>query len=166
MKNLIILIGPSASGKSTVANALKESLSGNTAVFDFDIFRETFLNKQDDYYPVSAEMLMSNVQIALNAGYDVIVDGFYRMDKYPDLLENLLRVHPENNYIFYFDFNLETTIKRHAGREKSNKFGEKELKDWYYLPKLSDRYNFEYKIPESFNVDETIEFINEKLIAK
>lgn len=163
MNSLIILIGPSASGKSTVASALKNELNNDTAVFDFDIYREIFLSKKGDYYSVAAQMLTDNVITALKAGYDVIVDGFYRIEKYPNLLDLVIKNHPENNYVFHFDVSLETTIKRHLNREKRDKFSEEKLKEWYYPSKFSTNYGFEYKIPELDSVEDTIKFIKEKL---
>ena len=163
MNSLIILIGPSASGKSTIANTLKEEFDNDTAVFDFDIYRENFLNKKGDYYPVSAQMLTDNILTALDAGYDVIVDGFYRVENYPSLLDEVIEKHASNNYIFYFDVSLETTIKRHAERDKRDKFGEKELKQWYYPAKFVTEYGFEYKIPESYSVEKTIKYIKETI---
>lgn len=163
MANLIILRGPSASGKSTVATLLKKTLKGKVAVFDFDIFRKNFLGLQGDYYPVAAKMLMDTALTALEAGYEVIIDGFYRMEMFPDLLPNLIKKHPDNNYMFYFDVSLDATIERHSNREKSDDFGEKELREWYYKPKASGIYDSEYRISETMTIDETLEFINSKI---
>jgi len=125
MTKLIILRGPSASGKSTVAVKLRDSLENPVALLDFDIFRNTFLAKTGDYYPLASKMLMQTAATALENGYDVIIDGFYRIDSYPDLLPELIHKHPHNNYMFYFDVSLETTLQRHAGREKAHEFGGK-----------------------------------------
>lgn len=163
MTKLIILKGPSASGKSTVAKLLKQSLESKVCLLDFDVFRDDFLGKQDGYYSTAAKMLMSAATIALGSGYDVIIDGFYRMEDYPDLLPELIAKHPEQNYLFYFDVSLETTIKRHSKREKSAQFGEKELREWYYKPKATGIYDFEHKIPEPLSPAETVVYIKSKL---
>ncbi len=164
MTNLIILRGPSASGKSTVAKLLKQSLENKAAYLDFDVFRDDFLAKQGDYYLAAAKMLMTTATIALESGYDVILDGFYRMEDYPDLLPELVAKHSENNHMFYFDVSLETTIQRHSRREKSAKFGEKELREWYYKPKASGIYDFEHKIPETLSATEAVCYIKSKLV--
>lgn len=163
MTNLIILRGPSASGKSTVAKKLRNHLEGPVALLDFDVFRDTFLDKKGDYYLVASKLLMQTTETALEARYDVIVDGFYRMENYPDLLPELIENHPQNNYMFYFDVSLETTIKRHQHRDKANEFGEKELREWYYKPSASGIYEFEHKISEELDVQETVDLILETM---
>lgn len=164
MAKLIILRGPSASGKSTIAKKIVKSNSKDTALLDFDVYRLDFLNKKGDYYPTSAKMLMSDTIIALRADYDVVIDGFYRLENYPDLFEELLREHENENYMFYFDISLEETIHRHKGRPKADLYGEKELTEWYHTPKPNNNYKFEYKIKESSTIQETFDFI--KNIAK
>lgn len=163
MTNLIILRGPSASGKSTVAEQLKQLLKNHVAHLDFDVFREGFLGRHGNYSPAAAKMLMATASIALESGYDVVIDGFYRMEHYPDLLPELLAEHPENNYMFYFDVLLETTIERHAKREKSAEFAEEDLRKWYYRLKPSGIYEFEHKIPENLSATEAANYIIEKM---
>ncbi|MEX0748972.1 MAG: AAA family ATPase [Candidatus Saccharimonadales bacterium] len=165
MTNLIILRGPSASDKTTVAKLLKQAMENNVALLDFDVFRGDFLDKKGEYYPAAAKMLMGTATIALESGYDVIIDGFYRSEDYPDLLSDLLEKHPESNFIYYFDVSLETTIHRHSNREKSNQFGEKELRQWYYKPKASAIYDNEYKISETLSATETVDFIKDKIVS-
>lgn len=159
MTKLIILRGPSASGKSTVASRLRDCLDNPIALLDFDIFRNTFLGKAGDYYPLASKMLMQTAATALENGYDVIIDGFYRMDSYPDLLPELLKMHPHNNSMFYFDVSLETTIQRHAIREKAHEFGEKELREWYYKHSATGVYDFEYRIAEDYSPEEAVKLI-------
>jgi predicted kinase len=43
MNKLIILRGPAASGKSTIAKLFVESSAKDTALLDFDIYRQNFL---------------------------------------------------------------------------------------------------------------------------
>lgn len=161
MSKLIVLRGPAASGKSTVANELASQSGCNVALLDFDVYRSTFLGKKGDYYPVAAKMLAGDAPIALEAGYDVVIDGFYRMENYPNFLADVFKVHPDDNYMFHFNVSLEETMRRHSRRPKAKDFGAKELKEWYYAPKPVDEYGFEYEVTQSLSVKEAVEYIRD-----
>jgi hypothetical protein len=98
---------------------------------------------------------------ALANGYDVIMDGIYRLEGHDNPLEKLFGGHDGENYIFWFDISLDETAKRHAGREKSELFGEKELTEWYYKPTTMG-YDFEYAIPENSTIEQTVKLMRSK----
>lgn len=162
MPKLIILRGPSASGKSTVAHMLKQKLEGQVVILDFDVYRGLF-GRQGDYYPTAAKMILSDARIALDGGYEVIIDGFYRVDDYPNLLDEIIGSNNSQSYMFYFDTSLHETIRRHKTRKKSKQFGETELREWYYKPKPSGVHDNEYGIPEGFTADKAANFIMETI---
>ena|SRR3990167_1155909 len=158
---LIIIRGPSGSGKTTIANQLRKNSNNKIALLEFDTFRNDILGLQGNYYPPAIEMYTHNALTAIRNGYDVIMDGIYRPERYDNPLEKLFSGHDGENYIFYFDISLDETIKRHAGREKSKLFGEKELTEWYSKPTAMG-YDFEYAIPEHSTIEKTLELIRSK----
>ena len=158
---LIIIRGPSGSGKTTTARKLRESSNHKVALLDFDTFRNDILGLQGDYYGPAIKMYTDSVLTALANGYDVIMDGIYRPNGYDNPLEKLFDGHDGENYIFYFDISLDESIKRHAGREKSKLFGEKELTEWYSKPTAMG-YDFEYAIAEDSTVEQTLDLIRTK----
>lgn len=158
---LIIIRGPSGSGKTTTARKLREGSNRKVALIDFDTFRNDILGLQGDYYQPAVEMYTHSALTALAYGYDVIMDGIYRPEGHDNPLEKLFEGHDGENYIFYFDVSLDETIKRHAGREKSKLFGEKELTEWYSKPTAMG-YDFEYAIPEDSTIEQTVKLIRSK----
>ena len=158
---LIIIRGPSGSGKSTIANKLREISDHKIALLEFDTFRNDILGLQGDYYPAAIEMYTNSALTALANGYDVIMDGIYRPEGHDNPLEKLFAGHDGENYIFWFDISLDETTKRHAGREKSKLFGEKELAEWYSKPTAMG-YDFEYAISEDSSIEQAVELIRNK----
>ena len=88
---------------------------------------------------------------------DVIVEGIYG-GSWGVTFEELMTEHPKDNYLFYFDISFDETVKRHAGRDKSAQFGEKEMRKWYGL---ANRLNHakEILVPEHMSEEETIAFV-------
>ncbi len=158
MTKLVILRGPSASGKSTIAHALREKSQRKIAILEFDTYRNNMLAKQVNYYNAASEMFINDTLIAFKHGYDVIMDGIFRFEGSNEYLEKLLDEHPEENYMFYFDITLEETLKRHHKRDKSMSFSEDKMREWYYRPTASG-YGIEKTIPQNSGVQETVEMI-------
>lgn len=158
MAKLIILRGPSASGKTTIARTLREKSQRKVAILEFDTYRSEILAKQNSYYNAASEMFISDARIAFKHGYDVIMDGIFRLENQNEYLEKLLHEHPQENYMFYFDINQDETVKRHRNRDKSESFSEDKLREWYYRPAPSG-VGFEKAIPQDLGVHETVSMV-------
>jgi hypothetical protein len=96
--------------------------------------------------------------IVLGAGYDVIIEGMFKKEKYKPLFERLLRDFDGETYIYYFNISLKETVSRHKTREKSKQFGAKEMKEWYYLAEPLE-IGSEYIIPEDSKEEDTVTLI-------
>jgi adenylate kinase family enzyme len=131
MPKLIILRGPSAAGKSTIAKQLQGKYK-NIAVFEQDHFNQHLFRAQDREETSAArhEIVKQSVIIALAHGHDVILEGFYA-GSWKQTISEFLEIHPEDNYIFYFDISFEETVKRHSSRSKVDDFGPESMKKWY-----------------------------------
>jgi hypothetical protein len=108
-------------------------------------------------------MLISDAKIALSSNYDVVIDGFYRLEISPNYLDELLVLNEYAIFMFYFDISLEETIRRHSKRQKFKEYGEDKLRDWYYPPKPNEVHDFEYRIPETNTLEQTLQFIKETI---
>lgn len=130
---LVVLRGPSASGKTTAALALRPLLGARTALIHQDYFRREILH--DDDRPRrsadAAQIIIATARQALDLGYDVILDGIFNLRDYAQRLEQLAADHAGVTRVYAFDIPLDETIRRHAGRELSAQFGAEKLHDWY-----------------------------------
>lgn len=161
---LIVLRGPSGSGKSTVAKLLFEGATNKTALIEQDHYRFIFkpAGGGSKYNGDTIhKMIKSDTLIALQDGYDVILEGILSVRSYGELLDEMFAVHPEENYIFYFDISLEETLRRHSTRKTVlTEFGPEDIREWYPAAHRSD-HKLEKIIPETFSIEDTIRFIKE-----
>eukprot|EP01050_Picozoa_sp_SAG11_P008822 SAG11_NODE_795_length_7131_cov_7.053185_7_plen_234_part_00 len=144
---LIILRGPAASGKSTIAQSLVETLRGagrSVCQLEQDYFRNVSLGHGPDSAQASAKMLGGCADAALEMGYDVILEGILNSDpevggQYRPLLASLVARQSEpagsnfraNVGLYYLDVPLKTTKLRHSKRAKAADFGVAKLDKWW-----------------------------------
>jgi len=130
---LIVLRGPSASGKTTAALALRPLLGPKTALIHQDYFRRELLHGDDklERSADAAAIIIATARQMLDRGYDVILDGIFNLRDYADPLEQLASDHIGTTRVYAFDVALDETIRRHATRPLSTEFGEDELRAWY-----------------------------------
>ncbi len=161
MKNtkLIILRGPCGAGKSSVTKCLVEQSRHKTAVIDQDQYRSMFKPYGDSDDP-RIEMILDNTFTALKRGYNVIMEGGFRMGVYQEMFDEIFAKHPDENYMFYLDVSFEETLRRHATRPKANEYGRAEMQKWY-TPWRKSPYPFEQTIPEKYTLEETIKIIKQ-----
>lgn len=159
---LIVLRGPSGSGKSTVAKRLFEDASKRTCLIDQDHYRFIFKPAGGGSKPNSDtihKMIKANALLALGDGYDVILEGILSVKSYGKVLDEIFEVHPERNYMFYFDISFEETIRRHNIRKTAeHKYGEDDMREWYPVAHRSN-HKIEQIIPEDFSSEQTVNFI-------
>lgn len=158
---LIILRGHSGSGKSTTAKILQERSSRPLIIVEQDLYRVDILRSIPDNTVVNEmtrQMVRDNSLMILEHGYDVVIEGILYFPKSKPIFDELILKHPTNNYMFRFDVSFDETLRRHRTREKSADFGEPEMREWYKEQEPSG-YDFERVIPESFTLEEAVEFI-------
>ena len=162
MSKLIILRGPSGSGKSTVAKLLFEKVQGRVALIEQDYYRFMFKPAGDGgklHSTTTHQMIKSDVLIALENGYDVILEGILGEKSYSKVFEDIFAKHPEENYIYYFDISIEETIRRHKTRTvRDPGFTPEDMKSWFPAAHRSN-HKFEKVIPEESSARDSAEFI-------
>ena len=130
MSKLIILRGSSGSGKSSVAEGLREKSKSKTALIEQDYLRRVVLKEKDLPSSINPKLILKVSQFALDNGYNTIIEGIFQTGHYRKMFNALLKYHPKENYIYYFDISLRETLNRHSNRDKVNEFGEKEMMRW------------------------------------
>lgn len=83
---LIVLRGNSGSGKSTTAWALRERLGRRLALVEQDYVRRIVLKARDTADGPHYGLIEQTVRYALDAGYDVVLEGILHRGRYHDLL--------------------------------------------------------------------------------
>ena len=160
---LIILRGPSGAGKSTVAKELFAQTTKKVVVIQQDHYRFIFKPAGGGSKPNSDaihKMIENNCLVALDGGYDVILEGILSVRSYCNVLDRLIGAHKGASYIFYFDLSFEETTKRHQTRSHYSNFGVNEMRQWYPAAHRSD-HHLERLIPKEFSMQETVAHIKE-----
>jgi len=162
MENVfIILRGPSASGKTTIAKKLFQMAKNKTALIQQDYYRFIFNPAGGGSKPNSEvihKMIEHNTLASLQSGYDVILEGILSVRSYQSIIERLIATHGGQSYIFYFDISLDETLKRHQTKKINLKYSQEEVRQWYPAAHKSG-HEREIIIPEYYSKDRIIEEI-------
>lgn len=157
----IILRGPSAAGKTTVAKKLFKKAKGKTALIQQDYYRFIFKpagGGSTSNAHVIHQMIEHNTAIALQSGYNVILEGILSVKSYQSMIERLITVHSGKSYIFYFDVSFEETVKRHQTKEANFEYGQDEMREWFPAAHTSG-HELETILPESYSENQIVEKI-------
>jgi broad specificity phosphatase PhoE/predicted kinase len=159
---LVILRGNSGSGKSTVAEGLRDRLGDNVLLISKDMLKEDFITPESpSYYNVLGDMIRNLADIGAKYGYIVIIDGMVGRPKHDALLAELFAKF-DKSLVYTLDIPFEETLRRHATRTKADDFGEQEMRAWY---REGDRLGIESEIvvgPEKSR-DEVVKMILDQI---
>lgn len=155
---LIVLRGNSGSGKTSTARALRDRLGCRLALVEQDYLRRIVLKSRDTPEGPHYGLIELTVRYALNAGYDVVLEGILHSQRYLPLLERLARDHQGRTVAYYFAVSWQETLRRHATRPQAAEFGPADMCGWY---RHRDLLNWpdERLIPETATLTETAERI-------
>lgn len=163
-QKLIIIRGNSGSGKSTVAEKLREALGGKVAVVGLDTLRRTILREPDQLENTDIiGLIEQTVTYSLGKGYTVILEGILSYPKYRDMLIKLMDSTNGKSSIFYIDVSIEETIERHKTKPIANDVTDEQLRSWYQ-PKNYLDVPGEIIIDEKSTLDETVAFIQKSAL--
>jgi predicted kinase len=120
---LIVLRGSSASGKSPVAQDIRNRFGRGIAIVSQDTIRRTMLKELNQPGGLSLGLIDRTARHALAHGCHVVLEGILRAD--------------------YYDVSFEETLRRHATKPQADEDGEAEMRAWYrpddYVPGLGER---------------------------
>ncbi|WP_330300762.1 kinase [Streptomyces sp. NBC_00503] len=128
---LIVLRGNSASGKSSVAEEIRDRHGSGIALVGQDTLRRVVLRERDTPGAANIGLIGSVARYALDHGFHVIVEGILYADRYGPMLDALRAAHRGRTHFYYLDVPFEETVRRHAGKPYGAEFGEAELREWY-----------------------------------
>ncbi|MDH6699383.1 AAA family ATPase [Streptomyces griseoviridis] len=128
---LIVLRGNSASGKSSVAAALRDRTGRGLALVGQDNLRRTVLKERDRPGAPNIGLIDLTARHALDAGYHVVVEGILRADHYAGMLTRLRADHAGRTHCYYLDVPLAETLTRHATKPIADEVDERLLREWY-----------------------------------
>lgn len=155
---LIVLRGNSASGKSSVAEAIRQRHGRGMAIVGQDYVRRKLLWEKDRPGATNIDLIDMVVRFALDRGFNVIVEGILYRDHYGEMLTRLRDDHTGATHCFYFDVSFEETLRRHLTKPQAVEYGERELREWYrpldLLPLVT-----EHRIPEATALDEAVDMV-------
>lgn len=155
---LIVLRGNSGCGKTSTAWALRERLGRQLALVEQDYLRRIVLKARDTVDGPHYGLIEQTVRYALDAGYDVVLEGILHRQRYHDLLARLVREHRGITRAYYFDVSWEETLRRHAGRPQASEFGAEDMAGWYCPHDLLG-WPEERLVPETASVGEVVDRI-------
>ena len=127
---MIVLRGNSGSGKSCVARAIQEKIAPHPVLIEHDQFRRKILKEHEGPDIINDQLILQTVQFALAHNRDVIIEGIMRVEYYKKLFDEIIDIHPNENYFYYFDIPFEETLRRHSTKNNID-FGEEEMKQWF-----------------------------------
>lgn len=128
---LVIVRGNSASGKSTVAGAVRTQLGRTCALVQQDVLRRTVLKERDVAGGANIGLISLVARYALDQGYHVIIEGILHAERYAAMLTDLARDHRGTTAVYYLDISYAESLRRHATRPQAAEFGPGHMRGWY-----------------------------------
>ena len=158
---LIVIRGNSASGKSTIAAAIREKYGRGLAVVSQDNIRRVVLREHDRPGAVNIGLLGLTCRYAIDSGFCTVLEGILYSAHYGEMLAELRAEYGDRSSWWYLDVPFETTVKRHATKPQALEYGRAELESWWRERDLLPR-EFEHVItaetPAALATDQIVQF--------
>ena len=155
---LIIMRGNSGSGKSSVAQEIRNRYGRGIAIVGQDNLRRIVLRERDIPGGANIGLIDLTTRYALDHGFHVVLEGIFRADHYSEMLRGLASDHLGTTRAFYFDVSFEETLRRHATKPQAAEYGEAEMREWFrpndLIPGLNER-----RLPEQTSLPDSVSLI-------
>lgn len=129
-QKIIIIRGNSGSGKSTIAQRIRNELSGKVMFLQQDVLRRDILKVNDKEGNPVIGLIEQLALYGKKTGYDVLLEGILSENKYGSMLRSLISEFDEF-YVYYMDIPFNETLRRHSLRYRNSDFGEAEMREWW-----------------------------------
>jgi predicted kinase len=154
---LIVLRGNSGSGKSTIAQKVRDASNRKIAWVEQDYVRRKILREKEGDDGVRIALISQIVECALSRGYDVVLEGILGFSQYGSMLKQLAERCPDHHF-YYFDIPFEETLRRHATKAVAGEFGRKEMEQWYKHRDVTG-FDGEIVISDQYSADDAVKLI-------
>ncbi|MEW2567823.1 M15 family metallopeptidase [Streptomyces sp. NPDC047070] len=131
---LVVIRGNSASGKSSVAQGLRDHYGRGVAIVGQDVIRRNVLREHDTTGGANIALLGRITRHALDAGFHVVLEGILYADRYSHMITSLVGDHRGVSACYYLDVPLEVTLARHASKADAaylEQVTDNHLTSWY-----------------------------------
>jgi len=145
MAKLIIIRGPSAVGKSTVAKAVAEKMGCKTAHVSVDLTEQELMFEWNKiqvkdrlkFMYMNAYSLIENY---ISSGYNVVTDGYYSIENNKSMLKYIIELGKKFHSEIYV-FELEADIKEIITRTKKRGYKEDIINDFRLIKKRHKKFD-------------------------
>jgi 8-oxo-dGTP pyrophosphatase MutT (NUDIX family) len=152
---LIVIRGNSASGKSEAAATIREKYGRGLAIVGQDNLRRLVLREHDKPGGANIDLIDLTARFALSRGYHTVVEGIFNADHYGPMLTNLISDHSGSAFAYFLNVSFPETLRRHATKTGTLKYGEAEMRQWYRDLDLLPG-GIEHVIPAESSLEETV----------
>lgn len=128
---LIVIRGNSASGKSTIAAAIREKYGRGLSVVSQDNVRRVVLREHDRPGAANIGLISLTCRYAIGAGFCTVLEGILYSAHYGDMLAGLRAEYGDRSSWWYLDVPFELTIQRHETKPQAAEYGRAELESWW-----------------------------------
>jgi predicted kinase len=150
---LIVLRGNSASGKTSLAHAVRCRLGRGVAIVSQDTIRRDILWEHESPTGANIGLIDLTARYALDHGYHVIVEGMLKSHAYGEMLGQLVADHAGRSHCFYLDISWEETLRRHATKPQAAEYGAELMREWFKPLDLLPRVT-EHRFDETLSLDD------------
>jgi hypothetical protein len=155
---LVVVRGPSGSGKSSVAARLRAAYGRGLAVVGQDVLRRVVLRERDVPGGANIGLISLVARHALDSGFHVVVEGILDAGRYGAMLAELVAGHRGRSRLYYLDVAFEETVRRHATRPQRAEFSPEEMAGWYRERDLLPG-GVERLVPQRSTLEETVALV-------
>lgn len=140
---LILVRGNSASGKSTLARAIRAARPRGIAILGQDQLRREILNAPEKPGNPTVGYLDLSARYALDQGLHIIIEGILYTRIYGTMLTQLLTDHRGVTRCYRYELSFDETTRRHATKPQAAEYGPDTMRDWWLdtdpLPGTTER---------------------------
>jgi hypothetical protein len=128
----MVIRGNSASGKSTVAAAIREEYGRGLAIVSQDNLRRIVLREHDRPQAANIELIGLTCRYALGHSFHTVLEGILYSAHYSEMLAGLRDEHGDRSSWWFLDVPFEETFARHASKPQAAEHGRAELEQWWH----------------------------------
>jgi len=127
-----VIRGNSASGKSTIAAAIREKGGRGLAVISQDNIRRVILREHDRPGAANIGLIDLMVRYSISRGFHTVLEGILYSAHYGDMLAELRAEYADRSSWWWLDVPFESTLARHATKPQAAEYGRAELEQWWH----------------------------------